>query len=807
MKRTMLFLFILALVALLVSCPMPLGQSQPDTGMTSGEFAKTQLPSDVVGDVVRASSASFDFQTLLSVKLSLTVNLYQKDAGALKKLAPDAAEVYVSLSNSKGKPVYGGKLLLDGTLTAVVQLPAAPEDMTLTLTADGFSARNVTISDMRRYSEVNRTMSMLMQSSGQRNTNLPDSDGDGVPDAYDAYPTDPSAAFKTNVPAEGNLSVAFEDLFGQAQAGDADYNDFFAAYKITVKTDAQNKVTGIEGEAKAIAKLAGYDHRFGIYFNHFTDTATLSVRYFDASGQELYGKAVMRKAAKEADILLFDHTKSCVGRTTKFTLSFQTPQDPSAVDLPPYNSYLFVYNTGHDIHLIGEEALPGSINPNDTYRDAEGFPWALLVPSDWKNPDECQRIEVHYPRFTLWRQSMGVEFTDWYAHYDDPYVPPPPPPPPPTNEPTVKQAADIYAGAGSSYPTNMTLYSGVLYFSANDGTNGKQLWRYDGTSVTRVSLINPGMDLYQGLSPAYLTVYNGSLYFQGITDTSPAVQLYSYNGSGAPSAPSNAINMRIPQYLRVWGTRLFMGGTNTTNALGQQLQSYDGSTVNTTPVSALINCAPQSLTVFNNLLVFSALDGSAARQLWRYDGTNPPNVVTGYSLNAGVAPGSDIVLFNGALYFRASDGINGQQLWRYDGTNPPSVVTNLDPGGIGGVSPSGMAIFNSGLYFRGTDGASGWELWKYDGSTASRVVDLNPLTGDGLASADMIVFNGALYFCGTDGTAGYQLWKYDGTNASLVKIINQNGDASPQRFQAYNNKLYFQATDGSSGVELWELSP
>jgi hypothetical protein len=134
-----------------------------------------------------------------------------------------------------------------------------------------------------------------------------------------------------------------------------------------------------------------------------------------------------------------------VGRTTKFSLTFATPQDPSAIDKPPYNPYLFVYNTGHDIHLIGEEPLPSSVNSADTYRDAEGFPWALLVPMDWINPLECQRIEIPYPRFTNWRLSMGTDFTDWYLHYNDPYVPPTPtPPPPPPTGPVKAYIAGSY---------------------------------------------------------------------------------------------------------------------------------------------------------------------------------------------------------------------------------------------------------------------------------------------------------------------------------------------------------------------------
>jgi hypothetical protein len=48
--------------------------------------------------------------------------------------------------------------------------------------------------------------------------------------------------------------------------------------------------------------------------------------------------------------------------------------------------------------MIGEEPLPGSRDPAGTmFRDAEGFPWALLVPTDWRHPNDGHRIEIPYP--------------------------------------------------------------------------------------------------------------------------------------------------------------------------------------------------------------------------------------------------------------------------------------------------------------------------------------------------------------------------------------------------------------------------
>jgi ELWxxDGT repeat protein len=56
-----------------------------------------------------------------------------------------------------------------------------------------------------------------------------------------------------------------------------------------------------------------------------------------------------------------------------------------------------------------------------------------------------------------------------------------------------KLARDINP-SGSSYPDYLTNVGGTLFFAADDGTHGNELWRSDGTGAgTRlVKDINPG---------------------------------------------------------------------------------------------------------------------------------------------------------------------------------------------------------------------------------------------------------------------------------------------------------------------------
>jgi LruC domain-containing protein len=380
------------------------------------------LPLDDIRDILRSPAGNFTFQTLLPVELALDVGLYEPTDGSAQSLA--GAVIIATLQDTKGNLVYAGRIP-DGHLKALVTLPSAPEDITLALHCDGYSDRIINIPDMVLYSEVRRTMGLLSQGGGAKTADplTGDRDGDLVPDVYDAFPDDPQSAFAYRIPADGNLTVAYEDLYGLAQAGDADYNDFIAEYSITEVTNGGNQLHRIEVTAEETVKLAGYNHRFGIRIDGFVGPARLTGHYIDEYGNSV---SMDRAETSYANIDLFKKSSAALHQQASFVLELDSPQaiDPGsglpAVNRPPYNPYLYVLNTSQEIHLMGEQDLGGVPH---SYQDCGGFPWGLLVPMHWVHPAETQRIEVHYPRFANWQQSFGAQCTDWYLHYDDPIEP------------------------------------------------------------------------------------------------------------------------------------------------------------------------------------------------------------------------------------------------------------------------------------------------------------------------------------------------------------------------------------------------
>ena len=73
-----------------------------------------------------------------------------------------------------------------------------------------------------------------------------------------------------------------------------------------------------------------------------------------------------------------------------------------------------------------------------------------------------------------------------------------------------EQLADINPGGDDSFPDRFTVFGDELIFRATDGTTGSELWRYDGTSVTRLADINPGAG---NSNPGNFTVFGSELIF------------------------------------------------------------------------------------------------------------------------------------------------------------------------------------------------------------------------------------------------------------------------------------------------------
>src|SRR5690606_26497498 len=102
--------------------------------------------------------------------------------------------------------------------------------------------------------------------------------------------------------------------------------------------------------------------------------------------------------------------------------------------------------------------------------------------------------------------------------------------------------ADINGGPGSSFPMWLAVHDGQLFFSADDGVAGAELWAYDdGASLAADISSGPGPSYPGGYFTVFdyaggLVTYDGRLFFQAVPSSSPGLWFYDADAGEAELA-------------------------------------------------------------------------------------------------------------------------------------------------------------------------------------------------------------------------------------------------------------------------------
>ncbi|HEX8531684.1 MAG TPA: ELWxxDGT repeat protein, partial [Cytophagales bacterium] len=222
---------------------------------------------------------------------------------------------------------------------------------------------------------------------------------------------------------------------------------------------------------------------------------------------------------------------------------------------------------------------------------------------------------------------------------------------------------DISSGKASGLPlyyerSKMAIVNGTLYFAADDGLSGQELWKSDGTAAGTGRVIdgNPGPG---SSSPDYLTNLNGTLCF-----TAQA----TFNGSTGS---------------KIWKSDGTESGTVALADPGQMDNAY-------------------YLVAVGNVLYFSAfkfssggLYGEVGAELWRSDGTAAGTLLVQDSFAGpeGSWPAS-LTNVNGTLYFAAIHEENGAELWKYSPATcvTPNVALAVTGSTVCGNNPASVRV-------------------------------------------------------------------------------------------------------------------
>ncbi|WP_420538217.1 beta strand repeat-containing protein [Microcystis aeruginosa] len=377
-------------------------------------------------------------------------------------------------------------------------------------------------------------------------------------------------------------------------------------------------------------------------------------------------------------------------------------------------------------------------------------------------------------------------------------------------------------GSSGSTPEGLTAMGNTLFFSANDGVNGFELWKSDGTAAGTVLVKNifPGNNPSFSSSPRNLRVVGNTLYFTA-DDGENGRELWKSDGTATgtvlvrdirPGSPTSSSDSD-PSNLTVVGNTLFFSANDGVNF--RKLWKSDGTAAGTVLVSASDGSYPNALTAVGSTLFFSAREGGGGGyELWKSDGTAAGTVLVKniHPGSGGSFPGGLTAVGN-TLYFTANDSVNGYELWKSNGTSAGTVlVADIRPG-VPSSGPRNLRVADNTLYFTADDGVNGRELWKSDGTAAGTVLVANIRSGasGSISSSDpfnLTVVGNTLYFSANDGVNGYELWKSDGTAAGTVLVADiRSGSSSsnPGNLTVVGNTLFFSADDGVNGRELWAL--
>jgi ELWxxDGT repeat protein len=322
-----------------------------------------------------------------------------------------------------------------------------------------------------------------------------------------------------------------------------------------------------------------------------------------------------------------------------------------------------------------------------------------------------------------------------------------------------------------SIPNTFETISGTLFFQADDGVHGNELWKSNGTNAGTVLV----KDIVPGSDHSYnenLTNVNGTLFFSSATATT-ARALWKSDGTAAGTvlvkdiAPG-ATSLVLSHFTNVNGMLFFFARKNISD---YTLWRSDGTSAGTIQLAEFTYVAG-GLTDFNGTLVFSLFD-----------------------------PGPGSWLAAEAHSAEPAAEITSIGLWKSNGTVAGTVPIKE------GITITSLTYLDDTIIFSETSAAGGTDLWASDGTAAgtAKIKDIVPPPGT-LSGSFLARSQGSAFFSFQNAAQQGELWKTDGTSAgtSLVKAINVAFTVAD-----LNGTLFFTIEDQDPNLpgvtsELWK---
>jgi trimeric autotransporter adhesin len=384
-------------------------------------------------------------------------------------------------------------------------------------------------------------------------------------------------------------------------------------------------------------------------------------------------------------------------------------------------------------------------------------------------------------------------------------------------------------GSSCNANDNRLVHENVLYFIANNGTTGRELWRTDGTS-SGTYLFKEFIPGAAGVAEINFTILDGQIIMGVAGNNSFSIWKSDGTEQGTVLVKNIVASGEYPDWLSrlvVANGLVFFVATDSTN--GVELWATDGTEAGTKMVKNISDLniyTPLNLVSWNNNCYFYHGNTTTGYELYRSDGTD-----AGTALVKDINPGwnnshtgnsneFDIVSTPLGVFFTAYNNTLGQELWLSDGTEAGTkVVKEINPSDmfyLPGAQLNGnnfnarnYVFWNGRFYFNGKNASDGIELWATDGTEAGTVMVKDAMEGSGdLILTNMVALSNKIIYTAQTVSEGEEIWVSDGTAAGtkIVKDISfsfGDGVAWNSDLKPYAGKVWFSGNGGTSGFELF----
>ena len=352
---------------------------------------------------------------------------------------------------------------------------------------------------------------------------------------------------------------------------------------------------------------------------------------------------------------------------------------------------------------------------------------------------------------------------------------------------------DINLGNGSSSPKNKITFNGFTYFPANDGVNGFELWRTDGTEAgtTIFKEFVSGEDNGVPYTNFDAFVLNGKLFFPAFEGSNTF--LWESDGTEAGTIKVKQFSTNLI-FHDVINSQLIFTAEN-------GLWKTDGTEAGTIKLKDFSVFGGNRFIKSGNEIFFSGEESSnVGQELWKTDGT-----IAGTVLVKDIRSGSsdsfpnNFAELNGIVYFSANNGSNGFELWKSDGTAAGTEMVKDVTSGSGSTFSTNtpIVVYNNKLYFKKSS-----DLWESDGTETGTVEVKTDL---GFIKTMLVLNNKLLIFSYNSTTQKQVIWDSDGTDSGTTSFDTElqefwhNGE-----YNIVGNELFFQGNHPATGYEIWK---